>query len=421
MLYRPLKAMVMLMIVLVLAGPAKAQQKAPFTLDQVKELIHGGIGDETGAKLIVQRGISFVITDDIINSLKASGANQAFLEALRAAKAPSSQNAPMTQIQVLTLVANSIPHHHIAQLVHDRGLAFEPTPTFLREIRLAGADDEIVKALQAATVTKPGAVSASSKATQEEVQKHAARGGEFLQNKQYPQAETEYRAAIQLDPNNPDLHLNLGIVLSNENDQDGAIREYREAIRLDPNNDQAHINLGNRLRYKNDEDGAMREYKEAIRISPNNEDAHTALGDVYMDEKDWDDCITEYKTALRINPNNDESHLTLGVAYSQKGDQDSSIAEYREAIRINPRYEQAHINLGNRLSFKKDYDGALAEYSEAVRLNPKNDLAHYDMGLMYENKGNTQMALQEYRTAADLNPKDPDYQKAYEELKAKGN
>ena len=43
------------------------------------------------------------------------------------------------------------------------------------------------------------------------------------------------------------------------------------------------------------------------------------------------------------------------------------------------------------------------------------------MGLMYENKGNVQAALQEYRTAADLNPKDPDYQKAYEELKAKGN
>ncbi len=420
MLYRPLRAVVMLMLVLVLAGPARAQQK-PFTLDQVKELVRGGIGDETGAKLIAQRGIAFALTDDVINSLKSAGANEAFLSALRAAQSKTSQNAPMTQIQILTLVAGQIPHHHIAQLVQVRGLAFEPNETFLREMKLAGADDEIIAALKVAKVTKPGAVSAASKANQEEVQKHAARGGEFLQNKQYPQAEAEYRAALQLDPNNADLHLNLGIVLSNENDQAGSIAEYREAIRLDPNNDQAHINLGNRLRFKGDTDGALTEYREAVRLSPNNEDAHTALGDVYMDQKDWDSCIAEYKTALRINPNNDESHLTLGVAYSQKGDQDSAIAEYREAIRINPRYEQAHINLGNRLSFKKDYDGALAEYSEAVRLNPKNDLAHYDMGLMYENKGNVQAALQEYRTAADLNPKDPDYQKAYEELKAKGN
>jgi len=50
--------------------PAWAQQK-PLTRDQVQGLVRDGLGDESGAKLIEQRGIDFAPAEGFLQSLKA--------------------------------------------------------------------------------------------------------------------------------------------------------------------------------------------------------------------------------------------------------------------------------------------------------------------------------------------------------------
>ena len=67
------------------ALPPRAQQK-PFTREQVVSMVRDGFGDESGAKLIEQRGIDFAPSEDFLQSLKTAGASEAFLKALRAAK-----------------------------------------------------------------------------------------------------------------------------------------------------------------------------------------------------------------------------------------------------------------------------------------------------------------------------------------------
>ena len=52
-------------------------------------MVRDGFGDESGAKLIEQRGIDFAPSEDFMRTLKAAGASEAFLNALRAAKPPS--------------------------------------------------------------------------------------------------------------------------------------------------------------------------------------------------------------------------------------------------------------------------------------------------------------------------------------------
>jgi hypothetical protein len=42
-------------------------------------MVRHGLGDETGAKAIEQRGIDFALTEDFLQTLKAAGANEAFL------------------------------------------------------------------------------------------------------------------------------------------------------------------------------------------------------------------------------------------------------------------------------------------------------------------------------------------------------
>ena len=74
------------------ALPPRAQQK-PFTQEQVVSMVRDGFGDESGAKLIEQRGIDFAPSEDFIQTLKAAGASEAFLNALRAANPPEPASA----------------------------------------------------------------------------------------------------------------------------------------------------------------------------------------------------------------------------------------------------------------------------------------------------------------------------------------
>lgn len=122
--------------VLIGIAGAKAQEK-PFTQDQVQGMVRAGLADESGAKLIEQRGIDFAPTEDFIQSLKAAGANEAFLSAVRSAKPPepASVKKPLNQIQVFALLTGQVPNHRVAMLVEDRGIDFEPTDEYLQEIR----------------------------------------------------------------------------------------------------------------------------------------------------------------------------------------------------------------------------------------------------------------------------------------------
>jgi hypothetical protein len=128
MRFRKRLAFLTLAMGLVFALSGWAQQK-PLTQDQVQSLVRSGLGDETGAKAVEQRGIDFAPAEDFLQSLKGAGASEAFLKALRTAKQPEPTNAkkPLTQVQVFALLAGGVPSLRVTLLVQERGINFEPT------------------------------------------------------------------------------------------------------------------------------------------------------------------------------------------------------------------------------------------------------------------------------------------------------
>jgi hypothetical protein len=118
-------------------GATAAASGKPFTQEQVSNMVRDGFGDESGAKLIEQRGIDFAPSEDFIQTLKAAGASEAFLKALRAAVAPgfspahaappASAKKPLNQVQVFALLVGQVSSHRGTMLVQQRGIDFEPT------------------------------------------------------------------------------------------------------------------------------------------------------------------------------------------------------------------------------------------------------------------------------------------------------
>jgi Flp pilus assembly protein TadD len=320
--------------------PAQPQQK-PLSKEQVVNLVKNQFGDKSGARVIKQRGIDFEPADDFIESLKDAGATDDFIEALQAAGHATKPTGkkPLTQTQILALLTGSVPSHRVSMLVADRGIDFEPKEDFLGEVTRGGGDEELVKAIRSARVTRPKTTDPVAEARKVEVRKHLARAAELIHQDKVEQAEQEYRAALQLSPNDPDVLVPLSGDLENMERWDEAMQVARQALRADPNNDMAHVNLGIALGSTDDPAGAEAEFHEALRIDPKN---------------DW-------------------AHYNLGVALVIKGDQEGAIAQYREALRLNPKNDSAHYGMGKRLEHKGDKRGALEEYHQAYMLVPQSN------------------------------------------------
>ena len=189
-----------------------------------------------------------------------------------------------------------------------------------------------------------------------------------------------------------------------------------QAFRVNPNNDNVHVNLGLALDNKGDLEAAIGEYREALRLNPNNDIAHYNLGLALDDKGDLEGAVEEYREAVRLNSGNESAHINLGSALYKKGNVDAAIAEYREGLRLNPENDSAHYNLGIALGAKGTFGEAISETRAALRLDPKNPQLHYSLAYWLEKYGEREKALGEYRIAYTLKPENSQFKRAYERL-----
>ena len=118
----------------------------------------------------------------------------------------------------------------------------------------------------------------------------------------------------QSDPNNLVLKGNANIL--NKNYKDAEV-EYRKAISTNKNQNKASHNLGNLLFENQNYDEAIQEYFKTQKNSEIDLEKHSAfhnLGNSYMKKKDYAQAVEAYKNALRNNSADDETRYNYALA-----------------------------------------------------------------------------------------------------------
>jgi tetratricopeptide (TPR) repeat protein len=94
---------------------------------------------------------------------------------------------------------------------------------------------------------------------------------------QYDLAIHCLQTALCREPNLPDIHNNLGIVLATLGRLAEAAASFKNAVRLKPDFAEAHNNLGNALRAQGNLEAAVHHLRQAVRIRPDYVDARSNL------------------------------------------------------------------------------------------------------------------------------------------------
>ena len=159
-----------------------------------------------------------------------------------------------------------------------------------------------------------------------------------------------------MDPNHPEVYVNLGNALREQDDLQGAIDAYRQALTIKPTIQGLHFHLGNTLMEQGDLQGAIGTYRQALAIKPNHPEACYVLGIALEGSGDLQGAIGAYRQALAIKPDYPEAYTTLGHALQEQGDLQGAIDAYRQALAIKPNYPKANISLSTVRLLLGDYE-----------------------------------------------------------------
>ena len=124
----------------------------------------------------------------------------------------------------------------------------------------------------------------------------------FLKN--YPEAVEAYKNSYNLDPNNPELCTNLGLVLGETGKHEEAIKYLNIAKNLNPKIPQIYTNLGVQFANQGKAQDAIVNFEKAIEIDPKLYRTYTNLSAVYFGLKDYENTKKYINLAIEIGANN---------------------------------------------------------------------------------------------------------------------
>jgi tetratricopeptide (TPR) repeat protein len=142
----------------------------------------------------------------------------------------------------------------------------------------------------------------------------------------YDAARADLEHAIKLDSKSYQAHYTLGNVLVALNQIDRAESEYRAAIELEPHQPRTYYQLALMFRDKGDDVNEESMLKQALAADDHYAPAYCESGRILMSQHRLADAVTELNLAIENNPKLEQAYYLLARAYAESGRKDDANA-----------------------------------------------------------------------------------------------
>jgi Flp pilus assembly protein TadD len=177
------------------------------------------------------------------------------------------------------------------------------------------------------------------------IDRHVQAGYRALGSGNGASAQTEYLAALELDPNNVDGLMGSATIAARNGNSAAAAAAYAKVLKLEPGNPDATAAM-TMLR----SNGAASESDESrLKILIAGDDGsrpvlHAALGGVYAADARWTEAAQEYFTALSKDPGNPDMAFNVAASLDQNRNAAMALKFYQQAMAF-ARQRPAQIDL----------------------------------------------------------------------------
>ena len=161
---------------------------------------------------------------------------------------------------------------------------------------------------------------------------------EQSQSDAMPKAKAAAVKAIQLNDLLAEAHTALAVVKSRYDwDFVGAESEFKRAIELNPNYAHAHQAYSIYLSAMGRADEAGAEIKRAQELDPLSFASSRELGDILYRARQYDQALEQFRRTIKLDPEDPmvfSVHRTMGWVYLRQGKPEQAVAEFLETLRL---------------------------------------------------------------------------------------
>lgn len=201
---------------------------------------------------------------------------------------------------------------------------------------------------------------------------------DFLRKEDFQGALKEFRAVLDIEPDEASALFNAGTIYRQLKDLGRAEEMLKRLVVLEPGNPEVHLRLGALYLEMGNLIESSRILEKVVALGKDTVQAKQAesiladmqakFGDKLIEARRFADQRDNYKEVLRTNPDDFMAHFDLGVLYARHAMRDEALHEFEEALRINPEHAKAHHYAGIIYDDKVRYAEAVVAYAKAVSL-----------------------------------------------------
>jgi tetratricopeptide (TPR) repeat protein len=208
-------------------------------------------------------------------------------------------------------------------------------------------------------------------------------------DRQWSQAESEFKRAIDLNPNHAAARQWYGFYLAAMSRFDESVREIKKAQELDPVSLMAFAAMGWSLYFARRYDQAIEEFRKAIEMDPSFYHAYWGQGWAYNQKGEYDEAIRLLQKAMALpGGSGPEIMAALGHSLVQSGRRDEAERVLDELLKlaaqsyISPFYlSLVYAGLGEKDRTLECLEKAFEdrfEWLAHIRVDPVFDCLHSD-------------------------------------------
>lgn len=200
-------------------------------------------------------------------------------------------------------------------------------------------------------------------------------GSTQFENGNYPGALTSMMKAEELDPKNPAVQNNLGLIYFMRQRYDLSEKHLRRAISLNNKYSEARNNLARVLIEVSKYKEAEKELKIVIDdlTYPSVDKAYVNLGLAQFNQKNYAEAKESFLHAMNVARDNCVANAYYGRSYFEMKDYDKAAPALDTAIGFCQRalYDEPHYYSALTYYRLGDKDKSMARFSEIVKLYPE--------------------------------------------------
>lgn len=215
----------------------------------------------------------------------------------------------------------------------------------------------------------------------------------------YPEAKELARKALELDENLADAHAALGFALcySDWNWRE-AETEFRRAIELEPNAERGHHAYSSYLSAMGRNEEAIAEIKKTLEVDPLSVLARWNFGYYYINAGQPEQAAEEFRKVLEIAAGPD-GRQGLGMAYTLENRLDEAIAELQEAVKLSEDSTWCKASLGYAYAMAGKRIAALKVVDDLKQTSKRKYVSAHLIAMVYAGLGDKAAAFQWLETA----------------------